>query len=60
MKLIQPLHRGSRWNRSAAVEGARGEVDSVPWMRVPLERIRCVDRKGVDCYDVDEVGGEAD
>jgi hypothetical protein len=25
-----------------------------------LERIRCVDRKGVDCYAVDEVGGEAD
>ena len=38
----------------AAVEGGRGEVDPVP-----LERIRCVDRKGVDCYAVDEVGGEA-
>ena len=55
MKLIQPLRRGSRWNRSASVEGGRGEVDPVP-----LERIRCVDRKDVDCYAVDEVGGEAD
>jgi hypothetical protein len=37
------------------MEGGRGEVGPVS-----LERIRCVDRKGVDCYAVDEVGGEAD
>ena len=53
MKLILPLRRGSRWNRSASVEGG-GEVDPVP-----LERIRCIDRKGVDCYAVDEAGVEA-